>query len=181
MFFLFPGVSSPRRSVLPHNSHPESWGPSSHFLPGRRLGPQLGRSCVCGAKLRPDPSTVSPSPHRQNYPFRRESQAGLQRQLQAEWDQNHKGNVVKLAEVTEFGLFLLMECVFFLFSSGTEGHQRCGSCLCGSRGGRQLVFPTNCGLLAVAALPPDPEPESPPFAVSLQSSFNPGRSAIFLG
>lgn len=105
--FPFPGVSGPQCPVLPHYSHPEPWRPSSHFLPGRRLGPQLGRSLVCGAELRADPSPVSPNPRGQNYAFRRESPAGLQRQLPAERDQKHKGDVVKLAEVTRFGLFLL--------------------------------------------------------------------------
>lgn len=102
--FLFPGVSSPRCSVLPYNSHPEPWGPSTYFLPGRRLGTRLGRSRVCRAELRPDPSGVSPNPHCQNHAFRGESQAGLQRQLPAEWEQKHKGKAFNLAEVTEFGL-----------------------------------------------------------------------------
>lgn len=98
------GVSSPQCSVLPHHRHPEPWRPSSHFLPGRRLGPRLGRSLVCGAELRPDPSPVSPDPHGQNHPFWGEPPAGLQRQLPAEREQIHKGRLVKLLE---FGLFLL--------------------------------------------------------------------------
>lgn len=55
--------------------------------------------------------------------------------------------------------------VFVVVPSGTEGRQCGGECVCGSGRRRQLVFPTNCGLLAVAALPPHPEPESPSSAV----------------
>lgn len=102
--FLFPGVSSPRCSVLPYDSHPEPRGPSTYLLPGRRLGTRLGPSRVCRAELRPGPTGVSPNPHCQNHAFRRESQAGLQRQLPAEWEQKHKGEAVNLAEVTDFGL-----------------------------------------------------------------------------